>query len=374
MVGARVWAVTLVVTSAGCASRAWVEDDPPDTDNGGTQSASMAASGGGSSTSSGMTGTTGGGGMGGGTGGSGGSDCSVEVCNGADDDCDGFVDEEDPALGQTCDTGLLGICAVGSTACSLGALVCAQSTPPQPEVCNGSDDDCNGTIDESDPLAGQPCDTGVPGICANGVFVCTNGALACPQVVLPGLEACDDVDTDCDGAPDPAACPKIVFVTSELHQGNLGGFAGADAICQSLADSAGLQGVFKAWLSGSVSAAQRLVHHQGPYQLVDASVVASSWNDLVDGTITHAINQTETGGPPPAGTSECGPWAVWTNTDDSGNTFDAACSCAEWTSTNENCMGLGEAYYLDWWTLYCSWANRMPPVCSAWMPFYCLEQ
>ena len=42
---------------------------------------------------------------------------------------------------------------------------------------------------------------------------------------------------------------KIVFVTSEIYNGALGGLAGADAKCQERADVARRSGTFKAWLS-----------------------------------------------------------------------------------------------------------------------------
>ena len=46
---------------------------------------------------------------------------------------------------------------------------------------------------------------------------------------------------------------KFAFVTSTIHNGNLGGLAGADAICQDLADAAGKGApslsIWKAWLA-----------------------------------------------------------------------------------------------------------------------------
>ena len=42
---------------------------------------------------------------------------------------------------------------------------------------------------------------------------------------------------------------KRVFVTSANYTGDLGGLVGADSKCQALADSAGLDGNYKAWLS-----------------------------------------------------------------------------------------------------------------------------
>ncbi|HYL59494.1 MAG TPA: hypothetical protein VEU51_11520, partial [Candidatus Acidoferrales bacterium] len=54
-------------------------------------------------------------------------------------------------------------------------------------------------------------------------------------------------------SPTATATPVFnkVFVTSSTFDGNLGGQAGADADCASLASGAGLAGTFKAWLSTS---------------------------------------------------------------------------------------------------------------------------
>lgn len=51
-----------------------------------------------------------------------------------------------------CDTGLGGACASGQTACEDGCLTCAPTAEPSSEVCNGRDDDCNGSVDEGAPL------------------------------------------------------------------------------------------------------------------------------------------------------------------------------------------------------------------------------
>jgi len=114
-----------------------------------------------------------------------------------------------------------------------------------------ADNDCDAGVDESDPNLDETCNTGLFGVCAAGVNMCAEGVLACEQTVLRGVEDCDDIDTDCDGLSDPPSCTRIVFATSTLQNGNLGGLAGADQICQEHADAAGLLGSFKAWLSDS---------------------------------------------------------------------------------------------------------------------------
>lgn len=82
-------------------------------------------------------------------------------------------------LGQACNTGLPGVCEAGTTQCVDGNVTCVPDTQPQPEICNGLDDDCDGQVDEGNPGGGQPCNTGLPDTCATGVTNCVNGQLVC---------------------------------------------------------------------------------------------------------------------------------------------------------------------------------------------------
>jgi hypothetical protein len=54
-----------------------------------------------------------------------------------------------------CDTGLPGLCAMGVHRCIDGVGPLRRRADPQPEVCNASDDDCDGQIDEDG--ACDPC-------------------------------------------------------------------------------------------------------------------------------------------------------------------------------------------------------------------------
>jgi hypothetical protein len=117
------------------------------------------------------------------------------------------------ASGVSCNTGLPGICSQGTIQCQDGQPKCVQTVfPASAEICNGLDDDCDWEVDEDlqdecyDPGLGDP--TRNVGLCRSGVSSCVQGAdgsyamSACVGQVLPGDEACNALDDDCDGSVD----------------------------------------------------------------------------------------------------------------------------------------------------------------------------
>lgn len=148
---------------------------------------------------------------------------------------------------------------------------------------------------------------------------------------------CDGAGT-CNGSQPSQSGQCIVFLTSETYYGDFGGLAGADANCQRLADEEGLPGTYKAWLSDtSTSAADRLTHSSVPYVRVDNQVVASNWQDLVDGGgLTNAISVSEGGydwyGWCVQSILVPGSGSVWTATSPGGILERE--TCLDWSSTN----------------------------------------
>ncbi len=127
---------------------------------------------------------------------------SPETCNGLDDDCDGATDEGNPGGGSACSTGNSGICDAGIEQCQNGSLSCVQTNTATTESCNGLDDDCDGSVDENNPGGGGACSTGLQGICSAGTNQCQNGSLSCVQTNAATTEVCNGLDDDCDGSTD----------------------------------------------------------------------------------------------------------------------------------------------------------------------------
>jgi hypothetical protein len=136
----------------------------------------------------------------------------VEVCNLVDDDCDGTVDDlptpPPPPIGRPC-----GTCG-GVFQCSPeSGLVCSGGNA-NPETCNGEDDDCNGIVDDGVlPGVGDACVPEPPfmvtGECRAGRNECIGGELQCVGFAGPNPEVCNGRDDDCDGnRDDMAACPS----------------------------------------------------------------------------------------------------------------------------------------------------------------------
>jgi hypothetical protein len=118
-----------------------------------------------------------------------------EECDGADDDCDGSIDEEFPV--ESCG---VGACAREVATCVDGRPVSCQPDTPKEEICNGLDDDCDGVVDDGFGMS-TVTSCGI-GACRRFVTSCVDGM---PQECVPGApaaELCNGIDDDCDGSTD----------------------------------------------------------------------------------------------------------------------------------------------------------------------------
>ena len=202
----------------------------------------------------------------------------------------------------------------------------------------------------------------------------TSGSVAsCGDGAIDDDEECDDGATD-DGDGCSSACLKEwrrIFVTSQVYAGDFGSIEAADMICQSAATTAGLPGTYWAWLSSSDdSPEKRFVRSLVPYLLVDDTVIASDWEDLVDGQLAHPILLSESGDVPDPGTHPCMPpgvRVVWTGTTPQGTPLPDS-TCTNWTGQGQANWGRIDDTTASW-TAYC-----ILPCSGAEASFYCIEQ
>ena len=182
----------------------------------------------------------------------------AEACNGKDDDCNGMIDDSPKDVGGACDdfcpalAGCVGnnsctfprsacmgkccgVCTQGMAICAGGQRVCQAGSGPKLEVCNGTDDNCDGQIDEGfdlkiDVLNCGKCGTAcmlpnaVPACAAGACVIATcklgfadldknpaNGCeYTCP-VNPPTVETCNGKDDDCNGQVDDSLTPPNNF-------------------------------------------------------------------------------------------------------------------------------------------------------------------
>ena len=166
---------------------------------------------------------------------------AAEICNGADDNCDGEIDEDSAIDASTWyrdrDSDGYGSMTVSAVACDAPSGYIEDNTdcddgeedvyPGAAEICNDTDDDCDGGVDESGATGETTwyadTDGDGYGAAATAVTACdapadyVDDATDCDDTAgtnYPGAtELCDGDDNDCDGTADDgvlgtsATCP-----------------------------------------------------------------------------------------------------------------------------------------------------------------------
>lgn len=153
---------------------------------------------------------------------------SKEVCNGMDDDCDSQIDEpelryfadaDQDGFGNPDSVFLLSSCSLSaglvtdSTDCLDEPLTGASIHPGADELCNGTDDNCNGGIDENvlsvfylDADGDSYGNASVSDSACTAPYGFAEDSSDCNDsaaYINPGaMEACNQLDDDCDGTTD----------------------------------------------------------------------------------------------------------------------------------------------------------------------------
>ncbi len=353
---ANAGAGVLLLVFGGCQPLPLVEDEPTDGDD--STGSSSATGDDGSSGNPPMPGTSGSGRCGNG---------KLEP----NEECDlGVLNADNAGCTSECRLAVCGdgILYIGHEACDPAGETAACNVDCTLAACG------DGIVNAS---AGESCEEYVPhGTCTDCRFLCDSGFEDCNgDVEEDGCEAdlatnatcgaCDVTCTDTEVCM-LAGCRlrKLVFVSS-LHRGELGGVSGADTICQAEAERFNLSGTFQAWIAGGTpqsAPASRFTRNPGPYVLVDGTIIAQDWDDLVDGEIDAPIRLHANGG------SLTGRSYVFTNVADNGTQADATDHCDNWTS-NRGPVRIGRAVSTN-----DDWTDGHNELCENMARLYCFEK
>ncbi|MBF0107269.1 MAG: hypothetical protein HQM16_18315, partial [Deltaproteobacteria bacterium] len=123
------------------------------------------------------------------------------LCNGIDDNCDGTADNAYVETQTSCGVGACA--ATGTMTCVAGEEQdsCLPGTTAE-ETCDNSDNDCDGAIDEG---LTQETTCGVGACASSGAAECVNGSVVdtcTPGSPAPDDATCDGINDDCDEVVD----------------------------------------------------------------------------------------------------------------------------------------------------------------------------
>ena len=120
-----------------------------------------------------------------------------------------------------------GQCSYGLRTCTFqGWSDCVGAMGPSEEICDGIDNNCSAGIDDTFPEQHQLCgfiegaEYGV-GLCTPGVMKCDSGRLYCDGHVGPAEEVCDGLDNNCNGSIDEGVANSTAIVCYEGPEGTM---------------------------------------------------------------------------------------------------------------------------------------------------------
>ncbi|MCB9640115.1 MAG: choice-of-anchor D domain-containing protein [Myxococcales bacterium] len=149
---------------------------------------------------------------------------TTEICDGIDNNCNGSIDENWPTKGTACTVGQGECQRNGTLVCNAAkdGVVCSVAAgTPIAERCDAKDNDCDGKVDEAFPTKGQSCTVGVGACQRSGVTICRadgSGVQCSVAAGTPVAETCDAIDNDCDGKVDETFSNKGQACTAGLGE------------------------------------------------------------------------------------------------------------------------------------------------------------
>ncbi len=111
-------------------------------------------------------------------------------------------------------------CSLGKTICEDENVKCEGVVYTEQEQCDGTDNDCNGIVDDPElfhaGIANTKCYFEEVGECRYSEQYCINGELTCVHTTSPnfGEEMCDGKDNDCDGQYDEDIPTEFIYTGS----------------------------------------------------------------------------------------------------------------------------------------------------------------
>ncbi|MCY1056739.1 hypothetical protein [Nannocystis sp. SCPEA4] len=283
--------------------------------------------------------------------------------------------------GSVCGDGIVGDdeqCDLGDANANTGActLECKHASCGDGLVHEGVEQ-CDFGLGNDDSYNGcRPLDCQYGPRCGDGVLDVEHEI--CDRGELNGTGVTDD-----EFAPCSLMCGyfgRLLFMTSQKFDGDLGGVSGADLKCHAAASAAGLPNAnkYRAWLSDNFQSPETRFDQWDlpgvPVILTGGLIVADDLLDLVDNGPHTGIARTEFG-------EALFKERVWTNTSAFGEIFSIDDHCDNWLAADGllqarsgiNALVVEDGPEWDSWRAERWWTSFAGLTCSAFAHLYCID-